>query len=226
MMKKMFAALLAALMLLSSAALADTRISVQGQGAVQVSPDLALEEIGEDVAAIQAAVNGKTNAVIDALTGEGGMAEADIRTENYAIYRYYGYDYEKDQAPQYAASCMLRLTLRDVDKAGAIIDLAFANGANMLNNISFSIADDGELADKALALAVADGIHRAQVIAAAAGITLPAVPTQVTEGSGVYYGERAERAWAEDSAVNASTKLMSGMVEITASVTVTYEIDD
>ncbi|MBO4297380.1 MAG: SIMPL domain-containing protein [Clostridia bacterium] len=70
-------------------------------------------------------------------------------------------------------------------------------------------------------------MHRAQIIAEAAGITLPAVPTRVSEGGDVYYSVNTSRAMVEKFAGSADvTQLMAGTVEIVANVTVTYVIKD
>ena len=228
-MKKLLIFALALCLLLCPAALADSEITVQGRGTVRTAPDIALislgaEESGEDVAAIQSSVNQRVNAIIEALTGEGGIAEEDIQTNDYSIFRRW-YDNYGNPVDDFVASCALCVVVRDIDQAGTIVDLAFKAGANTLNDISFSVADSSELADKALSLAVADGMHRAQIIAEAAGIALPAVPTRVSEGGDVYYSVNTSRLMVEKSAGGAdSTKLMGGTVEITASVTVTYVI--
>ncbi len=229
-MKKLLILVLALCVVLCPAALADSEITVQGTGVIRTAPDIAVisvgaEESGEDVAAIQAQLNTRINGLIAALTGEAcGIAEEDIQTNNYSIYRRY-YDDYGNPTQDYVASCSLNVVVRDIEKAGGIIDAAFAAGANTLGNVSFSVADDGTLSDKALELAVADGMHRAQIIAGAAGIELPAVPSRVSEAAEVFYrsSNTVAKSMAEDSA---GTRIMSGSVEITANVTVTYIIKD
>ncbi len=229
-MKKLLILVLALCVVLCPAALADSEITVQGTGVIRTAPDIAVisvgaEESGEDVAAIQAQLNTRINGLIAALTGEAcGIAEEDIQTNNYSIYRRY-YDDYGNPTKDYVASCSLNVVVRDIEKAGGIIDAAFAAGANTLGNVSFSVADDGTLSDKALELAVADGMHRAQIIAGAAGIELPAVPSRVSEAAEVFYrsSNTVAKSMAEDSA---GTRIMSGSVEITANVTVTYIIKD
>ena len=229
-MKKLLILVLALCVVLCPAALADSEITVQGTGVIRTAPDIAVisvgaEESGEDVAAIQAQLNTRINGLIAALTGEAcGIAEEDIQTNNYSIYRRY-YDDYGNPTKDYVASCSLNVVVRDIEKAGGIIDAAFAAGANTLGNVSFSVADDGTLSDKALELAVADGMHRAQIIAGAAGIELPAVPSRVSEAAEVFYrsSNTMAKSMAEDSA---GTRIMSGSVEITANVTVTYIIKD
>ncbi|MBR3502865.1 MAG: SIMPL domain-containing protein [Clostridia bacterium] len=231
-MKKLLILILALCVAVCSAALADTEITVQGTGVIRTAPDIAVislgvEESGEDVAAIQSQLNARINAIIAALTGEaGGIAEEDVQTGNYSIYRRY-YDDYGNPTKDYVASCMLNVTVRDIEKAGGVIDAAFAAGANTLGNVSFSVDDDGTLADRALELAVEDGMHRAQVIAGAAGVQLPACPSRVSEGAEVSYVTFNSMARSEDVASGkTATKLMGGSVEISATVTVTYDVDD
>ena len=233
-MKKRIFALLILCLFLFPAALADSEITVQGTGTIRTSPDIAVitlgaEASGEDVAVIQAEVNEKINAVIEALTGEGGIAEEDIQTSDYSIYRRY-YDDYGNPVQGYVASCALNVTVREVENAGSAIDLAFAAGANVLNDVSFRVEDDGSLADRALELAVADGMHRAQVIADAAGLGLPAAPSSISQAWDVsYYTNNArgmDSGKLTESAADASTRTMAGMVVISATVSMTYEIDD
>lgn len=229
--KKLLILVLALCVILCPTAFASSEITVQGTGTVRTAPDIAVislgaEEIGEDVATIQAALNIRINAIIASLTGELGLEEADIQTGNYSIYRRY-YDDYGNPAKDYVASCTLNVTVRQVEDAGMIIDAAFAAGANRLDNVAFSVEDDGSLSDKALELAVADAIHRAQVIAGASGLTLPAVPSRITESGDVNYFTNVSRASAfDESAKTTGTTIMSAMVKITATVTVTYVIGD
>ena len=236
-MKKLLIALLMLGLVLCPAALADPEITVQGTGVIRTSPDIAVislgaEAFGEDVALIQAEVNGKINAIIDALTDEGGIAGEDIQTGSYSIYRQY-YDDYGNPTKNYVASCSLNVTVREVENAGSAIDLAFAAGANVLNNVSFRVEDDdGALADRALELAVADGIHRAQVIANAAGLALPAAPSRISQATDVYFYANNSRGVGMDEMPVAaetaapSTRTMAGLVVISATVSMTYEIED
>ncbi len=230
-MKKLIVFALALCLLLCPAALADSEITVQGTGTVRTAPDIAVislgaEECGEDVSSIQAALNTRINAIIAVLTGEIGIAEEDVQTGSYSIYRRY-YDDYGNPTRDYVASCSLNVTVRKVEDTGGVIDASFAAGANRLDNVSFGVEDDGSLADKALELAVADGIHRAQVIAGAAGLTLPAAPKRITESGEINYFSNVSRSTAFDEAgKGAGTTIMGAMVKVSATVTVTYEIDD
>ena len=226
-MKKFLSLLLVLLLMLPAAALADTKIAVNGSATVQAEPDmvtlsLGVEETKDDVAAAQALVNEKIAAVVEALKNSG-IDEKDVQTGYYSIYN--SYDYDDPDNMQYVASCSLNVIVRDLSKAGEMIDVAVAAGANQVGGVTFGVADLTALQDRALELAVADGIRRAGVMAKAAGVTLPALPESVEENSSYYDGGSA-RAYTMDAAAGASTSLMGGMVSVTSSVTVTYDVND
>ena len=226
-MKKFLSLLFVLLLMLPAAALADTKIAVTGSATVQAEPDmvtlsLGVEETKSDVAAAQATVNEKIAAVVEALKN-AGIDEKDVQTGYYSIYNNYNYDDPSDI--QYVASCSLNVIVRDLSKAGEMIDVAVAAGANQVGGVTFGVSDLTALQDKALEMAVADGIRRAGVMAKAAGVTLPALPESVEENSSYYDGGSA-RAYTMDAAAGASTSLMGGMVSVTSSVTVTYDVND
>lgn len=226
-MKKFLSLLFVLLLMLPAAALADTKIAVTGSATVQSEPDmvtlsLGVEETKGDVAAAQALVNEKLAAVVEALKN-AGIDEKDVQTGYYSIYNNYNYDDPSDI--QYVASCSLNVIVRDLSKAGEMIDVAVAAGANQVGGVTFGVSDLTALQDKALEMAVADGIRRAGVMAKAAGVTLPALPESVEENSSYYDGGSA-RAYTMDAAAGASTSLMGGMVSVTSSVTVTYDVND
>ncbi len=228
-MKKFVSLLIVLLLLVPSAALADTTITAKGSATVQAEPDMAIvllgvEESQRDVAAAQRMVNEKTASIIEALTN-AGVAQEDIRTEYYNIYTDYRTSYDTESETRYVASCTLRVVARDVDKAGELIDIAFAAGANQISNISFGVSDVTAMQDKALELAVADGMRRAGIIAKASGVILPACPDAIEETATYYDG--SAQAYAMDTAAEAAgTQLMGGTVSVSASVVVSYEVED
>jgi len=237
MMKKMTAILAAALvllMMLGGAALADSTITVTGKATVQLQPDMARVTLGvtavnEEVLKAQQEINIVLGDVVAALTGEEmGIAPEDIATVNYYIFEKYEYNYETGASEMvgYEANASLAILVRDIDQAGAVIDAAMQAGANQLNGIEFLSSDQTAARDEALTLAVQDGARKAGVIASAAGVQLPKTPDSITEVTDYSY-ETANTVYTmarEDSAAGA-TQLQAGMLNLTATVTITYEID-
>lgn len=235
MMKKISALILAVIMMLSACALADQTISVTGQATVQLEPDMVMISLGvtashEEVLLAQEQVNMAMNQVIEALTGEMALPEEDVATSEYRIDENWEYSSLRGTSEMigYTATAMLSVFVRDIDQAGAVIDAAMKAGANQLNSVEFMSSDDSAARDQALTLAVQDGMHKAQVIAKAAGLTLPAVPDKITEESAYSYSG-VNRAFSYEGSVTmdsaAATTLQAGLLSITATVGIEYEID-
>ena len=238
MMKRMTAAILAMILMLamSGAALADDTITVTGSATVQLEPDMVTVMLGvtateDEVIAAQQKVNEAMAAVVAVLTGEElAIAPEDIATTEYYINEQYEYDYETSRSVMvgYEAAAMLSVCVRDIDRAGLVIDAAMQAGANRLNGVEFMSSDQTAARDQALTLAVQDGMRKAKVIAAAAGVNLPAIPSAITEESAQAYPmtSNALYAYAEATADTAGgTKLQAGLLNLTARVVLVYEID-
>lgn len=237
-MKKLMCLILAAVLLLSmsGAALADDTITVNGTATVQLEPDmvmimLGVEAVDPEVLDAQKTVNEAMAKVIEALTGEElAIAEEDIATSEYRIDERYEYNYEvgKSEMIGYAATAMLSICVRELDKAGAVIDAAMMAGANRLSGVEFMSSNQTEARDQALTIAVQDGIRKAKVIAAAAGIELPAIPSEIIEQSSYSYAASNSIVMYDMAAATAegsATTLQAGMLSLNATVQITYEID-
>ncbi len=235
MMKKIFALVLGLMLLVSSAALADEKITVSGTATVKLEPDMVMITLGvsatnEDVLSAQQEVNAVMNQVIEVLTNDMAIPTEDIATTEYRINESYEYNSLKGRSEKigYSATALLSICVRDIDQAGNVIDAAMKTGANQLNGVEFMSSDQRDARDQALTLAVQDGMRKAKVIAAAAGISLPVVPSSIEEASMSTYGAVSNSTYmmmeaTADSA--AGTTLQAGMLSVTAKVTITYEID-
>ena len=106
----------------------------------------------------------------------------------------------------------------DIDDAAGLIDAAAEAGANQVSGPGMSSSNAEELYRQALAKAVDEARERAQVLAKAAGRSLGEI-TSIVEGSGAMPLPYAERA-----ALDASTPIVPGEQETTATVTVTFSL--
>ena len=154
-MKKWIALLITLMMVLTgSVAPAETRISVSGTGETTVSADTAVISLGvnarnKDVLKAQQAVNETIAAIRKALI-EQGIREENINTELINIYALYDYSGDQEQLAAYSASSTLAIKVTDIQSVGALIDTAFAAGANTLNGVSFSASDTDEAKAEAI----------------------------------------------------------------------------
>lgn len=236
MMKKMtaiLAVMMVILTMLSGAALADETVSAIGKATVQIQPDMARITLGvnatdAEVINAQQAVNEAMNSIVAALTDEEmAIASEDISTTSYFIYERYEYNSEKDVSERsgYVASASIAILVRDLSKAGKVIDVAMQAGANELNGVEFMSSDQTEARDRALTLAVQDGTRKAKTIAAAAGVQLSELPSSIEEMSDYYSYDTGNVVYAtETSDAATGTQLQAGLLNLTATVEIVYEI--
>ena len=227
-MKRFIALALAALMLLSAQALAQGTLVTTGTGVVSVPADtativLGVEATDPDVLEAQSSVNARIQSIRQALLA-CGVPESAVTTQNLSIYANYDYSGDAHTIVGYTAGCYLQIRTDDMDNVGALIDAAFAAGANELSSVQFSASDTEAAQQRALALAVKNAAEKAGVMAEAAGLSLGAVERiEEGEANAVYETSGAKRmAMAESAADGAPTFAQGDSQQITATVTVTF----
>lgn len=203
-------------------------LTVTGSAQVTVEADQAQVTLGVVTKAptVEEASNQNAKAlaaVIDALKA-AGVAEGDMVTENFSVNAQYDYSYGKiddDQSVMgYQVSNLLRVTVTDVTRLGALVDAGMKAGANECYGISFQSTKAAEANDQALQAAVAEGARKAQLIAAASGHQLGSLISLEENGNahgGVAY------AMTMDAAKSSTTILADGLT-FTATLTMTYEM--
>jgi uncharacterized protein YggE len=171
----------------------DNSLSVIGYGQASAAPDLALVSLGvmvtePDVSFAVSQSNMLTEAVRQAVLGEG-IADTDIQTSNFNIWteeRYLpiapGPDaVEPELQTLYRVENLMKLTVRDVERVGEVIQSALDSGANQVRGVSFNLDDATPLELLARDAAVLDAELRAQELASALGLKLGR-PKSVSEG--------------------------------------------
>lgn len=204
-------------------------IIVAGNGEASAAPDMAILNLGvEAEGATAAEALRKNSAQMDATIKslrDAGVDKKDIQTSNLNVGA--RYDYSRDTSPPrligYQATNTVSVKLRDLDKAGAIIDKAVGVGANRINALSFSFADPKPLMDKARKAAVADARDRAALYAEAAGVRLGPV-MQISDSYAPVPGPLPVRARME-MAQSAAAPIEAGESTISANVTIIYAIE-
>ncbi len=205
-------------------------IWVTGEGKVTVTPDIATLRLGiaaqaATVAEAQSQATEAMTRVKDALI-DNGVAEKDIQTQYFSIYQVTKWDWEREEEVVigYRVTNMVTAKIRDIDKAGTIIDAVAEAGGDLtrIDGISFSVDDPSAYYEEAREKAMADAQAKAEQLAELAGITL-GKPTYISEwisypvsSREIYYGE----------AVSAPTPISPGELELTISVQVAYDIED
>jgi len=178
-------------------------ITVVGEGKVSLKPDIARVTIGVEtvnVSVQEATAANKTivEAVLAALQAEG-VAENDLRTTGFSVYadRYGPEGMLSDDAVRYRVTNSVSVTIRDLDKIGAIIDAAVEAGANNIYGVEFALEDTSVAETDARSAAVANGLKKAGELAELAGVSLGRV-VSISEvigmGGGYYAGNFSEAA--------------------------------
>ena len=207
-----------------------TGVWVSGEGRVTVVPDLAIVTLGVSaqtatVAESQAQAAVAMDKVMAALKAEG-VAEKDIQTQSYNIYQVTRWDDKTQQSIVigYNVSNTVVAKLREIKKAGAIIDSVVAAGGDNIrfNGINFSIDKPEQYNTQARDLAMKDAKTKADQMAKLSGLTLGPV-TYITESS---YVPVSPSPVYKDAAMGAtpSTSISAGEMEVVLNVQVAYSI--
>lgn len=222
-----------------SVASAVPTITVNGEGELELTPDMATLELGVEErqhATAKEAIEANAqamDAVMAALKAQG-IEEKDMQTSNFHLYTNYNYDTNGNIVgkPKYSVSNSLTVTIYAIDKIGDIIDAAVDAGATMSYGMSFGLKDTKEKETEALLLAYENARSRAEALAAATGKQIGSVlllndGTQIAEQiyTEVPYA-RAEAAYDMAAGNNASykTSVSAGSMKVTAKVSVRFTL--
>jgi uncharacterized protein YggE len=209
-------------------------IWVNGEGKVTAVPDMAILRLGIEaqeasVAEAKAQANEAMEQVMDALTDEG-VAKKDIQTQYFNIQRVTRWDDAKEQeiVIGYRVTNVVTAKIREVEKAGTVIDAVAAAGGDLtrIDSIGFTIDDPSDYYEEARQQAVADAEAKAKQLAEVAGVEL-GKPTYISESSyipsPIYRQDMVEKAAGGGPAVE--TPISPGEMEITLNVQLAYSID-
>jgi len=203
-------------------------INVTGNAQVILAPDIAYISIGvhseaKSAAEAVASNNSQTQAVIDAIKGQGVDAK-DIQTTNFSVYQ------QEKFAPTgeslgtfFMTDNTVYVTMRDITKIGDILDAAINAGANTIYGISFDVQDKEAALATGRDQAMTDAQAQAEALAIAAGVTLGDVQSisyYSSSPSPIYYDNKA----AGMGGGGASVPISAGQLTLTVSVSVVYGI--
>lgn len=201
-----------------------SKLIVQGEGKANAAPDMATIVLGVETrnasAANAAADNARLmNATVASLI-KAGIKQKDIQTSTYSLTTQTEEPKagEKPKPPEFVATNQVTVQMNDTGAVGKVLDAAVSAGSNSIKSVSFDLRNPQPEKDRALTLAIKDARRKAEVAAAAAGVKLGKI-LEVSEGYG-FVSPAARSAVAFDFA----TPIQPGEMEVSASVTLTYEI--
>ncbi len=206
-------------------------ITVVGKSGMEATPDVAKVSLGVSSRAATPSIareenTAAINATLAALA-EMGIEEKDIQTTNMNMWNNYD---SNGNLTGYRMSTDLTVYVRDITKAGDVVDAAIAAGANELNGVSYLLSNEDEMYNTALADAIALARTKAEVLAEAAGKTVGQVK-KVDETSRAVATVRNYDEAAANPDVGSGSKMESvrttirpGSSTVSAEVQVVFEM--
>jgi uncharacterized protein YggE len=197
-------------------------ITVFGTGKIKAVPDeaqfsLGLQSEGQTAREALAANSERMRHVIAALRA-AGVAKEDIQTQDVSVSPSYE---DKGRITGYTTHNSVSVRIRNLARAGVVLDAATNAGANDVYGPSLTRSDRDELQAKALRSAVADARTKAEALAGAAELQLGSV-TAIEERSDGGYEPYFDTALA--SSARTAAPIEPGTQEVRATVTVTFAI--
>ena len=192
-------------------------ITVQGTASVAAAPDRAQFSFGVETqaATAQAALTQNATAMRKLVAALRSVGAGELQTQYVSVSPR---STDGRGIDGYAATNSVTATVRQLGRAGAVVDAAVAAGANQVYGPTFSRGDGRALYRQSLAAAVADARETAAALAHASGLTLGRVVAIVEGGGAPPPMPFAARAADEGG----STPIEPGTQQVSASVTVTF----
>ncbi len=203
---------------------------VSGRGEVMAVPDIAILRLGVEVqaASVATAQSQATEAmdeVMAALT-DNGVAKKDIQTQYFSIRQVTKWDRDKEEeiVVGYRVTNMVTAKIREIDKAGTVIDAVAAAGGDLtrIDSIGFSVDDPSAYYEEAREEAMADAKAKAEQLAELADAKL---------GKATYISESSQapppiyrQDIYEEAVPAATTPISPGEMEISLTVQVAYAL--
>ncbi|MBC8275966.1 MAG: SIMPL domain-containing protein [Chloroflexi bacterium] len=205
---------------------------VTGEGKTMATPDVVLLSLGieaeaKTVAQAQQDAAAAMDGVMKALKSNG-VAEKDIQTQTFSIYpvRKWVKDDQREIITGYRVTNIVVAKIRQVDKAGTIIDDVAEVGGNLtrIDSIGFTVDDPTPYYKEARAKAIGDAIEKAKQMAQVANIKLGKL-LYISEGTS-YMPPVIVRDYAmkAEGAAPAPTPISPGELEVQVTVQMVYDI--
>ena len=205
-------------------------IWVSGRGVVTVTPDIATLRLGIEaqattVVTAQSQATAAMDKVMTALT-DNGVAEKDIQTQYFSIRRVTKWDRDKEEETVvgYRVTNTVNAKIREIDKAGIVIDAVVAAGGDLIriDSIDFSVDDPSAYYEEAREKAMTDAKDKAEQLAELANAKLGKA-TYISEGAQapppIYRQDVYEEAMSA-----ATTSISPGELEISLTVQIVYAL--
>ena len=208
-------------------------LTVVAEGRTTRQPDLAVFSAGVTTQAktAAAALAENSNAMTKVVSElkRAGIAARDIQTSNLSINPLYAQQTRPVDEPQapvivgYQVSNQVTIRQRKLGDYGKVIDTLVSAGANQVNGPSFQLDNSDAALDEARIAAMKAARARAELYAKAAGLRVARI-VSISEGQNYQPGPPMVYARMAMDKSEAAPPVESGELELTANVTVMFEL--
>ena len=211
-----------------------TTINVNGQSTIKAEADEVSVYVGIETTEKTSEESKNANAKISdnvlVVLKTAGIPEGDIETSSYYIYPEYDWSNNKQELVGYRTSNVLKITTKDFDKVGAIVDSSVDAGATTIQSINFELSQDkqNEVKTQAISKATEDAKVKAEATAQGLNAKLGKVKTVTIQDYNYYpfpiYASADDGA-ALDVKEVARTAIQPSSLDVSSTVNVVFEID-
>ena len=202
-------------------------LTAHGHAELKAKPDIARFTVSvttqSDQQAAAAQDNARRTTALLAALKAAGVAEKDIQTQDYNVQPQYDYKPSPPVLTGFQVTNSIQVTVRELGKAGVILDKATQSGATDVSGLTFDLADRTAAERQALAQAVTEAQSKADAMALAAGVGRGRL-LSLTEGSPVVVQPLFQARAMAAEAPQPSTPVEANEITVTADVTAVYAI--
>ncbi|RED55328.1 SIMPL domain-containing protein [Cohnella lupini] len=208
-------------------------VTVGATGSIMVEPDVAYLNLAVETRGAKASEAQQANAdtfagVEKTLYEKFAIDKKDVKTTGLDVQPEYNYT-EKDGRvlKGYVAVHSIQVTYRKLPEIGKLFDALTASGANRLDGVQFSTEKKDQYELDAMKKAMDNAAAKAGVLATSAKRQLKGV-VNIVQGdvsdNPILYARAESMSMAKAADGAAPTSVQSGQIEISAQVTVQYEM--
>ena len=205
-------------------------VSVSADSIVETEPDKAeiyvkIETFAEKASDAKNENSKISDSVRKALKGYG-IKDADMETSSFFLNPKYRYDPDSGESTLegYTLTNVIKVTTKDVNNAGRIVDASVDAGANGIDFVRFGLSKEKEkeISGQALGEAAKSAKDKASILAKSLGVSLGKVISIQESSFSIMPYDYSPMKLSAEAAVR--TEISPQKVEVTAHVAVAYEI--
>ncbi len=205
-------------------------ITIDGEGKVTATPDVAVISLGvqsdaKTVKAAQGDNSQKMNDIVKSVKS-AGVKDADVQTTNYNIYPKYSYNQNRGTSDivGYTVSQSVTVKVRNLDSVGGILFKAGELGANQVGGVQFTVDNPENLKVQAREKAIENARTKANVLFDKLGLKPGRIVSYNESGPGSVYPVYMKEASYGIGGGAPAPSIETGSLDITVGVSLTFEI--